>query len=65
MREVSREASTLERTGGSGQLCGESELVGGSPGVLDVLGCNGMGDGGVHSASLSIESCSATAIRMN
>jgi hypothetical protein len=65
MYEVSREASMLDGPGGSGQLCGESELVGGSAGVLDMLGCNCVGDGGVHSSSLSIESCSATAIRMN
>jgi hypothetical protein len=49
----------------SGDLGGEPVLVGRSEGIGDVLLGNGLGDVGVHSVSLSIESCSATAKRMN
>jgi hypothetical protein len=34
-------------------------------GVLDLLGCDGLGDAGMHCSFLSIESCFSTAIRMN
>jgi hypothetical protein len=62
MREVSREPSTAS---GSRDLRGEAVFVGGPAGVGDMLLGNGLGDGGVHGVSLSIESCSATAMRMN
>jgi hypothetical protein len=65
MWEVSREASTAGGSGDAGDLGGEAVFVGGSPGVGDVLLCNCLGDAGVHCSSLSIESCSATAKRMN
>jgi hypothetical protein len=49
----------------SGGLGGEPVLVGRPAGVRDVLLGNCLGDAGVHGVSLSIESCSATAKRMN
>jgi hypothetical protein len=62
MWEVSREPSTSR---GSGDLSREAVLICGSAGIGDMLLGNGLGDGGVHSVSLSIESCSATGNRMN
>jgi hypothetical protein len=62
MWEVSREAAT---SGASGDFGGEPVFIGGAPGIRDVLLCNGLGHGGVHGVSLSMESCSATAKRMN
>jgi hypothetical protein len=50
---------------GAGDLGGEAAAVCGPPGVGDLLLGNGLGNGGVHGSSLSMESCSATAIRMN
>jgi hypothetical protein len=64
MREVSREASTgcpARLEDGAGGLL----LAGGTPEVLDVLGCDGLRDGGVHCSFLSIESRLSTAVRMN
>jgi hypothetical protein len=62
MREVSPEASTARTVI---ELAGESAAVGRPPEVVDLLCCNCLGDVGVHSSSLSMESCFATAIRMN
>jgi hypothetical protein len=62
MWEVSREPSTASR---SGDLGGEPVLVGGPSCIADVLLGDCLGDGGVHSVSLSMESWLATAIRMN
>jgi hypothetical protein len=62
MCKVSREAST---SGGAGDLVGDPALVRRPPGVGDLLLRNGLGDGGVHGSSLSMESWFATAIRMN
>jgi hypothetical protein len=62
MCEVSREASTWV---GSGDLGREPLLIGGPSGIGNLLFGNGLGDGGVHCSSLSMESWSATAIRMN
>jgi hypothetical protein len=62
MGEVSREPSTPR---GSGDFGGEPVFVGRPSGVRDVLLGNGLGNVGVHGVSLSIESCSATAKRMN
>jgi hypothetical protein len=63
MPEVSRETATLCHA--AGRLGGQPALAGGSPGVFDLLGCDSLGDVGVHCSSLSIESCFSTAIRMN
>jgi len=62
MCEVSREPSTASR---SGDLGGEPVFVGGPACVADVLLGDGLGDGGMHGVSLSMESWLATAIRMN
>ncbi|MBV9606084.1 MAG: hypothetical protein JO027_13300 [Solirubrobacterales bacterium] len=62
MSKVSREASTSV---GSGNLGDESLAFRRPARIGDVLFGDGLGDGGVHGSSLSIESCSAIAIRMN
>jgi hypothetical protein len=64
MREVSREASTVcpaRVEGGAGRLLLERRALE----VFDMLVCDGLGDGGVHCSSLSIESWFSTAIRMS
>jgi len=62
MYEVSREAST---TVGPGDVGRESALIRCPPRIGDVLLGNGLGDGGVHGSSLSMDSWFATATRMN
>jgi hypothetical protein len=65
MCQVSREASTVGGSGCAGDLGGEAVLVRRAPRIGDLLLGNGLCDGGMHSSSLSMESCSAIAIRMN
>jgi hypothetical protein len=64
MPEVSREAATICDTGVVGAV-GPPALARRSPGVLDLLLRDGLGDVGMHCSFLSIESCFSTAIRMN
>lgn len=63
MWEVSREASTACAAGLTRELGGLVLLARGALEVLDVLGCDGLGDGGMHSAFLS--ALESTAIRMS
>jgi hypothetical protein len=64
MREVSREAST-GCPAGLDDVVRDLLFAGGPVGVLDPLGDDCLGDGGVHCSSLSIESWFSTAIRMS
>jgi len=63
MWEVSREPSTSCATGLALVLGGVALLAGGPLEVLDVLRCDGLGDGGMHSAFLS--ALESTAMRMS
>ncbi len=60
--EVSREASTACPAGVTLDFGGHALLAGGPLKVLDVLGCENLGDGGVHCSLLLSES---TAIRVS
>jgi len=61
--EVSRESATLRHAGVVAG--GPPAFARGPERVLDLLGCDGLGDAGMHCSFLSIESCFSTAIRMN
>jgi hypothetical protein len=61
--KVSRDSATLRHAGVAAG--GLPALARGALGVLDLLGCDGLGDAGMHCSFLSIESCFSTAIRMN
>jgi hypothetical protein len=61
--EVSRDSASLGHA--TVALDGPPALARGALGVLDLLGCDGLGDAGMHCSFLSIESCFSTAIRMN
>ena len=63
MWEVSREAATACSAGLTLVLGGLGLLAGGALEVLDVLACDGLGDGGMHSAFLS--ALESTGIRMS
>ncbi|HEY1515002.1 MAG TPA: hypothetical protein VGF91_01205 [Solirubrobacteraceae bacterium] len=63
MWEVSREAATAGATGLTLELGGLVLFAGGALEVLDVLVCDGLGDGGMHSAFLS--ALESTAVRMS
>jgi len=61
--EVSRDSTTLCHAGVTAR--GPPAVARGALRVLDLLGCDGLGDAGMHCSFLSIESCFSTAIRMN
>jgi hypothetical protein len=65
MPEVSREPSPDRLPGVGDEVGGTPAVARETPRIFDLLGCDGLGDVGMHCPFLSIESCFATAIRMN